>query len=581
MTKRLFQLLMMVALILPEASGRGSETAPPASNVIVVTIDTWRWDAIGKSGSAKVATPILDRIAENGVYCKKAWTAAGMTTPSHASIFTGTYPQHHGIRDNHGFRLSAKVKTLAELLEERGYDTAAFVSAFPLARGSGIERGFRVYDDSLPASGSSTSLAPRERKGDATLGAVLKWLEKPPEKFFLWVHFYDPHFKYEPPPGFSKRYENPYFGEVAFVDSLLGKLRAAAGALKGGDKALWVVCGDHGEALGGHGEDTHGIFVYDETSRVPLIFSGAGVRTSEIQNARLIDVMPTILDILGIPVPKEVDGGSLLEPRRGPFRAYTETMSSFLNFGAAPVRAFSDGRFKVIDVPRREVYDLAGDPGESVNLFGHPSAEPAGVLFRELSEAVGESLPPSKGARTTPEEERALSSLGYIGAGGGIRVHNLMDPKDFVHRHKKISSAAALFEKREYSRAALLYEELLKEFPKSPRLLGQLGLCRLFTGDPAGGEARLREALKIDPDSGLVLVALGNISLARGDGRAAEGFYLRALDADPDNVEANLNLGILYHSSPSSRKKAVAYFRKFLELVPDDPEAQKVKGYLR
>ena len=553
----------------------------PPKRIVLVTIDTWRWDALGASGSGRVATPNLDAFAKGGWYCPKAWSSATLTAPSHATILTGLQPYHHGIRNNHGFRLAPGTRTLAALLRERGYATAAFVSAHPLARVTGLDTGFTVYDDRC-APGDLLSVVPRWRQGAETIEAARAWLRGAPERFFLWVHLYEPHDPYAPPEPYRGTYRAaPYFGDVAYADELVGRLKAALGAA-GENDALWIIAGDHGEALEDHGETTHSLFVYDATARVPLIVWAPGsIAPAKIDFARLVDVAPTVLALAGLAQPSGLDGRPLAAAagsrESGP--AYVETMYGYLDFGASPVRALSDGRYKVIDVPRREIYDLASDPAESKNLEGRKAAPQVTALVKAL-----EALPPA--APAAPEEAtgdtvKALKSLGYIGAGGEYALgRGGMDPKAFAPLFRKLNTVRALCEAKRFTEAAPIYGQLLAAFPRSSVLACELGLVEMALGKTTEAQSHLRLALDRNGGNSHALLGLANLAIGRHDFKGAEGYLLEVLALDPDDVEANFDLGALYVQSLGEPAKAVPYWRRFLTLQPDDPEAGKIRQML-
>ena len=292
-------------------------------NVVLVTIDTLRADHVGSYGNAAAATPNLDALAARGVRFQTAVAHVPLTGPSHASILTGLTPLAHGFRDNGGYALGTAVKTAAEDFRAAGYRTAAFVSGFPLDRRFGFDRGFETYDDHLPRGNDRRRTPYVERRGDATTDAVLRWFSAPPAPaapFFLWVHYYDPHAPYEPPGELAGRFRDaPYDGEIAFVDTQLGRLVQALeqkGAMAG---TVLLVTADHGESLGEHGEGTHGIFVYDATLRVPFILAGPGVAAGRAAAtvARGIDVLPTLLDYAGLSASPALEGRSLRPAAEG------------------------------------------------------------------------------------------------------------------------------------------------------------------------------------------------------------------------------------------------------------------------
>jgi arylsulfatase A-like enzyme len=551
-------------------------TSPPR-RIVLVTIDTWRADALGASGSGRVKTPVLDAFAMGGLYVPKAWSSATLTATSHATILTGLQPYHHGVRDNHGFRLPSSVSTLAGKLRESGYATAAFVSAHPLARISGLDSGFTVYDDRC-APGDLLSVVPRWRPGSETIDAARAWLSTAPERYFLWVHLYEPHDPYAPPEPYRTTYRDaPYFGEVAYADELVGRLKAAMGPA-GEKDALWVITGDHGEALGDHGEATHSLFVYDATARVPLIFWAPGrVPSGRREFARLVDIAPTILSLAGVAQPAGLDGAPIVPGgSAGSETAYVETMYPSLNFGAAPVRAASDGIYKVIDVPQKEVYDLRADPAEARNLADASSPPQVAALAAALAALPQGS--PAAPEKTGEDEVKALRSLGYIGAGGEYPVDRPgMDPKVFAPLYLKLNAVRGLCDARRFAEAVPIYKQLVAAFPRSSTLLCELGLVELALGNPNEAESYMQFALDRNAKNAHALLGMANLAIGRRDYKAAEGYLLEVVALDPDDVEANFDLGALYFQMLGQPAKAVGYWQRFVDLQPDDREAPRIR----
>ena len=424
---------------------------------------------------------------------------------------------------------------------------------------------------------------PRSRPGSQTIEAARSWLRTAPERFFLWVHLYEPHDPYMPPEPFRTAYRAaPYFGEAAYADALVGQLKAALGAA-GQKDALWIITGDHGEALHDHGEATHSLMVYDATARVPLIFWSPGLvpAASSEEFARLVDVTPTVLALTGIPLPAELDGHPLVIPgtRPQPQQAYVETMYPFLNFGAAPVRGLTDGRYKVIDVPQREIYDLTVDPGETRNLAGLPLIPPVDALSKAL--AALPRAPPSRSSKTDNHEASALRSLGYIGAGGEYAsIGEGMDPKAFAPLYLKLNEVRALVGARRFAEAVPLYTKLLAAFPRSNVLACELGLVEMALGRAADAEPHLRLALDLNPANSHALLGMANLAIGRHDYKRAEEHLLDALKLDPQDLEANFDLGALYAQELGKPAAAVPYWRRFLELAPNDPEAPRIRKLL-
>ncbi len=378
--------LALAGLLLTVIAGARATPKRPI-NVLLITVDTLRPDALGwvKPGNS---TPVIDALATEGFGFPSAVAPAPVTQPTHASIFTGLLPRRHGVRDN-GQVLAGGITTLAERLRQVGYATAAFISGHPLATGFGFEQGFDHYDDRL-AAGAPGRL---ERPAAETTRAVLEWLGSDTGKtgagnskpWFLWIHYWDPHDPYTPPPEFelpaqptegaADATRRAYLGEVAYVDQQIGEL--LHGLAKDGDSrpTLTVFAADHGESLGEHGEQTHGFFIYESTVAVPLIFNLPGriLAARSAAAARLIDVAPTVLDLLGQPPLDDVDGVSLASLLTGETQsvppAIVESRRPWLSYGWSPLRAVRQGAWKLIAAPRPELYHLERDPGEATNLL--------------------------------------------------------------------------------------------------------------------------------------------------------------------------------------------------------------------
>ncbi|HXV65431.1 MAG TPA: sulfatase, partial [Vicinamibacteria bacterium] len=351
------------------------------SNVVLVTVDTLRADKLGAYGG-DVATPHIDRVASAGVLFENTSTVSPLTLPAHASILTGTYPMRHGVRDNGGYYLPSDSVTLAEVLREKGYATGAFVGAFVLDSRWGLDQGFdRYYDDFDFSQFEDVSLGSVQRPGNVVLDEALRFMEQvesPP--FFTWIHLYDPHTPYNPPEPHRARYAgNPwglYDGEVAFVDDLIGRLADWLERKSLAKNTILIILGDHGEALEDHGEIEHGFFIYDATMKVPFIVAGPNVRNRGRRvsaQVRSIDLMPTVLDWLEIPVPASAEGVSLRPLVDGDVDtlelvAYGESYYPRGHYGWSELRSLRTDAFHFIQAPRPELYDLRNDPAERKNL---------------------------------------------------------------------------------------------------------------------------------------------------------------------------------------------------------------------
>ena len=415
-------------------------------NVLLVTIDTLRADHVGSYGHASASTPTIDALALRGVRFDTSVVHAPLTGPSHASILTARTPLGHGFRNNSGYVLPPQIRTAAEDFRDAGYRTAAFVSAFPLDRRFGFDRGFETYDDRLPRGNDRRRTPYVERFADATTDAALRWLDTagPAQTtraapWFLWVHYYDPHAPYEPPADLAARFpQAPYDGEIAFVDRELARLLRALDAKGQSGRTIVLLTADHGESLGQHGEGTHGIFVYDATLRVPWVMAGPGIAAGRVSRtvARSIDVLPTLADFAGLPPRKEVEGRSLRPAADGREMAdeptYAESLYPELELGWAPLHAWRTASVKYIKAPRAELYDLTQDGAETKNRAGE---EPARVdnLNRTVEAALRSPTPSAPTASVDPETAERLRALGYASGGRVSRAAGaLRDPKDGV-----------------------------------------------------------------------------------------------------------------------------------------------------
>jgi arylsulfatase A-like enzyme/Tfp pilus assembly protein PilF len=406
----------------------------PVDRILLVTIDTLRWDRVGYMGS-DVATPNLDRLARSGAVFTQAITAAPITLPAHSSILSGLYPTSHGTRFNGMFRLPDEVETVAETLKSRGFATGAFVGAFVLDRRFGLEQGFDLYDDELPGGDPVDPMHFAERRAEEVVARALTFIEAhKQERFFVWVHVYDPHLPHNAPAPYAERYPGrAYDAEVAYTDAALGPLLDAVND----DRTAVVVIGDHGEGLGDHGESSHTLFVYDSTMRVPLVLKAPAVApgTRVERQVRSVDVAPTILELSGVSSEQKIDGVSLLgqlgpEPEET-LAAYGETFGTFYQFNWSELRFLRKDGFKFIEAPRPELYDLRADPGETNNLWTENPSDVGKRLRRELDRAVKAER--QDAAEPVDEEtRRRLESLGYVASTQKKSPGRLPDPKDRV-----------------------------------------------------------------------------------------------------------------------------------------------------
>jgi arylsulfatase A-like enzyme len=412
--------------------------AAPAG-VVIITLDTTRADRLSAYGYMDVAMPHLDRLAAEGIVFDQATSVAPLTLPAHASLFTGLLPPAHRVHENGSLPLADSQVTLAEILQAQGFRTAGFVGSVVLDADRGLAQGFDHYSGVAPSDGSPDR---RQRRADEVISEATRWLDDiGEERFFLWAHLYDPHRPYDPPDPF-RAMQDPYVGEIAFVDSQIGRLVEALERQQLLDRTIVIVVGDHGESLGEHGERDHGIFVYESVLRVPFMLRAPNLAPRRVgEVARLPDVMPTVLELLGIPTPA-VDGVSLVDLMRGTrhglgLEAYAESLYP-QRFGWSPLHTLRQGRYKFIEAPRPELYDLERDPFEERNVYDqHPTVvselRQRLVALEQRDEAKGAGR--SDTVAVSPALRQRLAALGYVGhstRGPAPDGERLPDPKDCI-----------------------------------------------------------------------------------------------------------------------------------------------------
>ena len=587
-------------------------------SVLLVSIDTLRPDALGCYGREGAGTPWIDRLAAGGVRFETARAHSVVTLPSHANLLSGRLPTSHGVHDNSGFRFPESTPTLATILRGAGWRTGAFVSAFVLDSRFGLARGFEVYDDRLGGAQTRAAFVVPERPGRETVAAAARWIESlRGARFFAFVHLYEPHFPYAPPPPFDVRFPGaPYQGEVAAADAALEPLLAPI-LEKGGGRVLVVVTSDHGESLGEHGEATHGLFAYEATVRVPLVLYAPGIlRPSVVRTpARHVDVLPTVLDALGLEVPARLPGRSLLAAaaRAGAEGedSYVEALSASLNRGWAPLRGVVADGLKYVDLPLPELYDLHEDPHETTNLAASRPQDLERLRARLDRLREGEA---TGGARVEEETATrdALRALGYVAGGPALRKDRYGeedDPKRLVALDEQASEVVRRYEAGDLEGAAALCRRLVEERRDMPLSWLQLAFLERARGRldeaiaagqkalalrPADGESasllgaylteagRAKDAVALlapfgrgTPPDIDVLTALGMAQA--GVGRFAEALatFQRARDADPTSALTLANVGTV-HLMAGNRAAARQAFEAALDL--DDSLARAHNG---
>ncbi|MCI0444757.1 sulfatase-like hydrolase/transferase, partial [bacterium] len=448
----LLLIIFMIAMVFLWKSQK--ETSPGFGdfqnyNLLLVTIDTLRADHLPVYGYSKIHTPNLDRLANESFVFDDVVAQVPMTLPSHTSILTGLLPPAHGVHDNAGFTLDPKVNTLAEILKSKNYKTAAFISAFVLDSQFGLDQGFDLYADNFGLAEAKLDNSHVFRRAEETELEVDTWLRKNSnQKFFLWVHYYDPHDPYDPPQPYKTEYSSsPYDGEIAYTDHVFGKLYDLLDELQLKEKTIVVMTGDHGEGLGEHKEQTHSIFIYNATQHVPLMIKLPEVKPKWIKGVvSLVDILPTVLEWLGVQPDQNIQGRSLIPLIQGKDHssrvAYSESIFPELHYGFSPLKGISTDQYKFIDAPNPELYDRVNDRAELKNLIKE-KPEIRKALHKRLDEIL-KSM--QKAANQTqkmdPETEEKLRAIGYVGTIVTSTPESLkIDPKDKIDLLEAISQA--------------------------------------------------------------------------------------------------------------------------------------------
>jgi choline-sulfatase len=528
----------------------GCSVQREVTNVVLISVDTCRADAVGCCGGAPGVTPNLDSLADSGVVFERSVSPVPITLPAHCSLLTGLDPAQHGVHYNLGHRLHPEIDTLAETLSRNGFATAAFVSSLVLDRRFGLDQGFAVYDDDM--TGRPRTIFGAERSGAETVALATSWLERHGEgAFFLFVHLYEPHEPYEPPDEFARRFpDSPYLAEVAAADDAVGRLVAAIRSLGLADSTAIIVVGDHGEMLGEHGEDAHTYFVYQGALRVPFIMAHPQLRRAvRIHSVvGLVDVAPTITGILGLPPTTTANGidlSPILEGREPPSRPHPLLFESFTptRYGASPLLGLIGDRWKYIHTTRPELYDVWLDREESFDLAG--SEPEIAVAQRELLEA---SLARGRAnaldapdAVVDSETEARLASLGYASSSIDEEMSidaSRPDPKDLITVHVAHTKALQL----------------------------------IATGRFAQAEPYARQVLEALPDSWEANLNLGKVAVGQHDWSEATKLLERSLSLKPAQYDALRGLGIAF-TGLSEKERAIDSYRRALPLAPDPAPA--------
>lgn len=599
----------------------------PRVNVLLVTLDTTRADHIGCYGYPHAFTPTLDSLAKDGVVFENAYASVPLTLPSHAGILTGLYPPENGLHNNGKGMLGSGFSTLAETLASAGYETAAFIAAVVLRSQNGLNRGFQTYDDEMAGGerrGDETHLM---RDGKLVVDVALKWLSGHTSRpFFCWVHLYDPHAPFEGhAETFGDRFrERPYDGDIAFADLHVGRLVAFLKERGLYEQTMIVVVGDHGEGFGEHTELEHGFMLYNSTLRVPLIITnpGTGKAGYRVPNpVSLVDIVPTVLDSLRIPLSGRVSGVSLQNGLKGlpiePRDCYSETDSPFVAFGWAPLRSVTTDRWKYVHTTRDELYDLRQDPLELNNLADSQpeQLEEMRQLLAGLEQQMVEC--PERDMQLTAAQRRQLASLGYVtGAKPATPAdpsQSLPDVKDMMVYYNtdfearqlmqagkvaeaikslreviqaapafinaRLTLASALRMQDQLDEATEVYEAALKVNPDSPEAHFDLAKHFFSRGQIAEAAEHYTAALKIDPSDSMAHFNLATIHVTRGEVDAAREHYELGLELLPDSTVGQFNYGV-FLGTQGNLAGAIEHVGRALQLSPRNPQIHYQMGVL-
>jgi arylsulfatase A-like enzyme/Tfp pilus assembly protein PilF len=579
------------------------------SNVLLVTIDTLRADRVGAYGSPLGLTPTLDRLSREGLKFDVVYAHVPLTLPSHTTIMTGVYPFTSGVRDNGSFRFDGARPTIASALRAAGYRTAAFVGAFPVDARFGLNAGFDVYDDNYGSRPAGGELSVLERPAEQVLAPAYDWIansanreprtanpepknqnqnqnQNPnperrtpnpePRPWFAWVHLYDPHDPYEPPEPYRSRYAaDPYAGEVAYADAALGgfldRLRSA-GAL---DRTLIVMAADHGESLGEHGERTHGLFAYNATLRVPLIVWAPPIVRPGVVSApaRLVDVMPTLLDLVGVDAGRAVDGRSVRPGAQAPAAdtgSYFEALNANLSRNWAPLTGIVQSGVKLIDLPVPELYDLGGDPSEQQNIYARRT-DLAKPLEQRLDALTARAAKPAA-ASVDAETARRLQSLGYIVSSAPRPARTFTardDPKNLIGLQNRLDAALDALKRDDAATAEQLLRSIVGERGDFTVASERLAFLYHETGQLPRAIVTLEAAAKASPGDAELLATLGEYLQQAGDLDRSAAVLETAIRVNAAAIDAHEKLGVTY----TRMRRFGDAEREFRAVLASDPSS--------
>lgn len=571
-------ILILITIFLPLIAFAKPEISNKLPNVLFIIVDTLRPDHLGCYGYSQIKTPNIDGLAREGTLFKNVVSQAPLTFPSHCSLFTSTYPQMNFMRDNGNQRLGKNNITLAERLQDNGYTTAAFIGTFVLDSKFGLDQGFQTYDDQMQKVTEKRVIKMMdedERKADKVTAAAVNWLGvNKDKKFFLWVHYYDPHTIYNPPSPYKEAYANNlYDGEIAFCDEYIGVLLASLKELNLDSNTLIIFASDHGESLGEHEENGHAIFVYDTTTKVPLIFSYPGVipKGKVIENeVSLIDIMPTILGFLDLKKNKEIQGKDLTRFIKGnqkawDYPAYSESFYGKLHFNWSQLQAFHAGDWKYIKSSEPELYNIKDDPQELINL-AKSKTDMVNQLDKQLQAFLKKTgAPEKKESKVKMDEEtkEKLMSLGYIG--GGVSSGSEPVPMKMIKVMERMNLYSRMANEGMIDKAIEGFNEVSKMDPTNMEAFLRLAQCYKEQGKYDEAIKYFRKAASSKANLPEVHNGLGTIYKDMGRVEEAYEEFKLALELDPEDAAAINNIG-WYYQQKLHIDKAMEYYHQALKL---------------
>jgi len=531
-------------------------------NILLISIDTCRADYLSCYGYLRKTTPNIDAIAAEGILFKNVVSPIPLTLPAHSSMLTGTIPPYHAIHDNLGYDLADSNVTLAEILKDNGFVTGAVIATFVLDSRFGLDHGFDTYNDRFDEELKTIGIA--ERRGNEVSSYGIKWLaEHKDQPFFLFLHYYDPHYAYEPPepfnPGlFSDKY-SLYAGEISYADHCIGRVIEKLKGLGIYDSTLIIITSDHGEALGEHLESSHGYFIYDETIKVPLIFKLPGKRQPRQINdsVGLIDIVPTVCSLLGIREPSQIQGKDLsryLRKKTGTGEEryfYCESMLP-TKYQCNSLLGVTTDRWKYIQTTRPELYDLADDPEETNNLVGE-QPQRARIMQDRLKQILEQTVrkgPPDSKMELDEEAKKRLESLGYVASGTIDESFEFDqtkdDPKDYADFHDKRCRVNHYIRKKQFDRAKELCKQMISEHPDNTYTYVLLGNIAFQENEFGNVVTYYSQALRLNPEDYKTQRGLGLALSNQSKFDEAVGHFKEALRLKPDFRDAHYNLGVAY-----------------------------------